>query len=362
MVMYALIRAVGVAVLAAYTTADPRGFTVGEVLTRYDAIWYAGIADHGYDRSLVIGPDGVAALTNLAFFPLFPALIALIRELTSADVFTAELVVAWAAGLAAATGLYAVGAQLRGRRTGILLAALWAAVPSAVVESMGYAETLFTALAAWSLWAVLRRRWLLAGGLCLLAGLTRPTAAALVAAVGVAAIVAVVRRPADWRAWVGLGLAPLGLVGYLAWVALRLHRWDGYFFVQDQAWRMSFDGGVRTVRVLGRVITSEMPLPLVVTSAVVAAGVVLLIVGIGERLPYPLLIYAGLVLVLVIGAGDYYESKARLLLPAFPLLLPAAYGITRSRNPAVAPAVLLGLTVLSALYGVYLCLVWTSSP
>ena len=76
---------------------------------------------------------------------------------------------------------------------------------------MGYTETLFTALAAWSLFAVMRRRWLTAGVLCLAAGLTRSVAIALIAAVGLAALVAVCRRRDGWRPWVGGALAPLGV-------------------------------------------------------------------------------------------------------------------------------------------------------
>src|SRR4029078_10416072 len=93
------------------------------------------------------------------------------------DTGTARVVVSWPAGALAALGLYAIGTHLRSRPTGIVLAGLFAVLPHAVVESMGYSEALFTALAAWSLWAVLRRYWLSAALLCVLAGLTRPTSA-----------------------------------------------------------------------------------------------------------------------------------------------------------------------------------------
>lgn len=71
--------------------------------------------------------------------------------------------------------------------------------PTAFVQSMAYTETLFTALAAWALYAVLRGRWIVAGALCVLAGLTRPTAAALIAALAITAAVTLVREYREER-------------------------------------------------------------------------------------------------------------------------------------------------------------------
>ena len=225
---------------------------------------------------------------------------------------------------------------------------------------MGYSETLFTALAAWSLVAVLRARWLTAGLLCLLAGLTRPTGAALVAAVGLAALVAVCREPRAWQAWCAVVLAPLGLLGFTAWVGIRLGRADAYFYVQGTAWRMGFDGGADTVRKLGTVVTQPVRLAFVVTTAVLVIGLALLVIGLAERLPWPLLLYAAGLLVLAIG-GDYW-AKGRLLLPALPLLIPIAYALALSRNRTIPIVVITLLAGLSAFYGVYLCLIWESSP
>jgi hypothetical protein len=348
---YLTLRAIGLVVLAAGCDHP-----LWRVLTRYDGLRYATIVSDGYDRAA--GPG----LTNLAFFPLYPGLTALVRLALPVHVLTAALLVSWAAGLAAATGLYAVGAHLGGRRTGLLLAALWAVLPHGLVESMACSETLFTALAAWTLLAALRKHWLTAGLCCVAAGLTRPTAAALVAAVGLAALAAVRRRPADWRAWCGLVVAPLGLLGYVAWVGRRLGRWDGYLWVQRHEWKMTFDGGPSTIRTLHELTDRPLPIVYAVTTAVVLAGMALFVIGIGERLPWPLLVYAAGVLILVLGGAGYYYAKARLLMPAFPLLLPVAYALARTRNRTVPVVVLTGLTALSALYGVYLAEVWTYSP
>ncbi|NEE43362.1 hypothetical protein G3M55_01925, partial [Streptomyces sp. SID8455] len=85
--------------------------------------------------------------SDLAFFPLLPALERGISEVTPLTLGGAGLLIAWTAGLLAAWGVFAVGAHLHGRRTGVVLAGLWGVYPTAFVQSMAYTETLFTALA-----------------------------------------------------------------------------------------------------------------------------------------------------------------------------------------------------------------------
>ena len=357
---YAVLR--GISIVALAIEAHHRGKHLSDGLLRADAGWYSMIAQHGYAHVLTYGADGLPNPVNLAFFPLFPALVAVFAWALPISASTATIVVAWAGGLFAASGLYAVGTAVKDRRTGVLLAMLWAVVPSAQVQSMGYSETLFTALSAWSLWAVLRGRWLTAAGFCLLAGLTRPTAAALIAAVGLAALVAVIRNPRQWRPWVAGFISPLGLLGFMAWVSLRLHRLDGYFYVQNVAWNMKFDGGAETLHWASRVIFHRLALSFTVTTAVLATGVILLLVAIGGRIPWPLLVFAGVALIVVLTGDGYYWAKARLLMPAFPLLLPVALALSRTRNRVTPVAVIGGLTALSAVYGIYLSLIWNHSP
>jgi hypothetical protein len=353
---YAVLRAIGLAVLAF------EGHHLRHDLLGYDVVWYVGVAEHGYAHALTYAANGAPLPVNLAFFPLYPALIAAVAWVLPIGAQTAAIVVAWTFGLVAAAGLYAVGTAVADRRTGIFLALLWAVLPHALVQSMGYSETLFTALAAWSLWAVLRTRWITAGVLCLLAGLTRPTAAALIAAVGLAALVAVIRDPREWRAWLAGVLSPLGLLGFMAWVGLRLHRLDGYFYVQNKAWHMGFDGGANTVDSVHDVVFGKLQLAFDMTTAVLAVAIVLMLVALGSRIPWPLLVFAGVALVVVFTGADYYWAKARLLMPAFPLLLPVAMALARTRNRVTPVAVVAALTALSAAYGVYLALAWKHSP
>lgn len=362
MALYVALRASTVAVLALYAREHERHLGLRKLLVNWDSIWYGRIADHGYDKALTYNADGVPEMTNLAFFPLYPSLVAAAEFVLPIHTSTALLLVAWTCGLAAAVALYALGTHLRDRTTGILLAGLWAVVPHGVVESMGYSEPLFTALAATALLAVLRRNWLTAGLLCLLAGLTRPTAAALIAAVGLAALVAVCRNPKQWRAWCAMLLAPLGLVAFMGWVGFRLNRADGYFYVQNVAWNMDFDGGGYTLRVFHDVVLRRgTPLEFAEVSVVLLLAVLLFVAAAGERLPWPLLVYGGACLAIVLTGDGYYWAKARLLVPAFPLLLPVAYAIRRSRNRTTPFVVIGGMAAFATYNSVYLNLVWDRS-
>jgi hypothetical protein len=356
---YAGLRAVGVLVLWFFAAEQNRSLL--GLLGRYDAVHYAGIVARGYDTAVPLKPDGGLATTNLAFFPLFPGLTRLADPLVPGGPATAGIAVSWLAGLAAAWGLFAVGAHLRDRRTGVLLAAVWAVVPHALVQSMGYTETLFTALAAWSLFALLRRHWLAAGLLCALAGLTRPTGAALVAATALAALVAVVRRRDGWRPWLAGALAPMGLLAYVVWVGHRLGRADGYFHVQRDAWKMSYDTGAYTVRTVHKALAQPLPLAMYATTLVLLISFALLAMLAVDRVPWPLLVYAGVIVAMAFFGDGYFHAKARLMMPAFPLLLPVAYALASARRRKAA-VVLTTLAAVSAGYGVYLALVWTYSP
>jgi hypothetical protein len=238
---------------------------------------------------------------------------------------------------------------------------LWGSLPHAVVENMAYTEGLFTALAVWTLLAVLRSNWLTAGTLCLFAGLTRPAAAALIAAVFLAALVTIIQRRDGWRPWLAMLLAPLGYVGYVAWVGLRLGRLDGYLEMQRSGWNMRLDAGGYTLQQAGHTVTEPSRLGFYVITLSLAAAIVLFVLAVRDRQPWPLLVYAGVGILLVVVTAGGMSGKARYLLPLFPLLLPVAARLVPAR-PGPRAVVLLGLALFSAWYGAYLTLDWPVSP
>ncbi|MEU6260653.1 mannosyltransferase family protein [Streptomyces sp. NPDC047043] len=348
---YAAVRALGLLSLALWSAA--RGKSAYTLLTaRWDALWYTRVAELGYGYEVRL-PNGDVH-SNLAFFPLLPWLergLSAVAPLSYAD---AGFVVSLLASLAAAWGIFAVADHVYGRRAGVCAVLLWAVLPVGIVQSMAYSESLFTALAAWSLYAVLTGRWLTAGTLAALAGLTRPVGLAVVAAVWAAGIASLVReRVSPVRRVLAMLLAPLGAAGYVLWVGHRTGKGPlGYLDVQA-GWRNGFDGGAAFARFVADKFTS-VPGTLAGIGLIVGVGLVvwLYVVCVRQRQPLPLLVYAGVVTALALCASSYFGSKPRLLLPAFPLLLPLALALARLRTSRSA-LVVGGVAVASAVYGAF---------
>ncbi|MEU9150939.1 hypothetical protein AB0D59_10405 [Streptomyces sp. NPDC048417] len=353
---YLAVRLTGLVFLAVW--AHRRHHGVWPMLaTQWDSRWYLGIADHGYTHSLGIAYDH----NNLAFFPLYPLLVKAVAVLTPGTRATTGLGLAWLASLVAAWGVFAVGDRVGGRRVGVLLTVLWAAYPVGLVQWMGYTESLFTAFAAWTLYAVLDERWLWAAAGSVLAGLTRPTGIAVAAAVTVTALLSL-RTRFSARALTAALVAPLGWCAYVGWVGLRLGRWDGYFAVQ-RMWHNELDGGAETVRWL-RHLFGQVPRPelfLVVVSLTMLASVVLLGLAVADRQPLPLLVFGAVLLVIVVASGGVYFPRARFLLPGFPLMLPVAGYLARASRRLRVLA-LTAAVAGSAYCGAYMLLVWPSAP
>ncbi|MGW2521990.1 glycosyltransferase family 39 protein [Streptomyces sp. NPDC001617] len=386
---YAAVRALGLVVLAVWSAArDKSAYTL--LTARWDSLWYTRVADLGYGYEVRL-PNGDVH-SNLAFFPLLPWLERLLHAITPLSYADSGFVVSLLFSLAAAWGIFAVAEHVYGRRAGVCAVLLWAVLPVAIVQSMAYSESLFTALAAWALYAVLTGRWLTAGALAASAGLTRPVGLAVVAAVWTAGIVSFVRdrgaadahgahtrvhapvastegpvrrvpasdgapatsrAPGAVRRALALLLAPLGAAGYVLWVGHRTGKGPlGYLDVQA-GWRNGFDGGAAFVRFVAGKFTS-VPGALAGIGIVVGVGLViwLYVVCVRQRQPLPLLVYAGVVTALALCASSYFGSKPRLLLPAFPLLLPLALALARLRTSR-STLVVGGVAALSAVYGAF---------
>ncbi|MFD5702778.1 glycosyltransferase family 39 protein [Streptomyces lasiicapitis] len=353
---YAAVRALGVLVLAVWAHREHRG--LWHLLAEsWDCDWYLKIAANGYADTLGHAFD----TNNLAFFPLFPLLIRAGDALLPAPRGGVGLAIAVGCSFLAAWGIFKIGERLHGRRAGVLLVVLWACLPVSLVQWMGYTESLFTALAAWSLYAVLTGRWVWAGALAALAGLTRPTGVAVAAAVSITALLAL-RRRFEPRVLAGALLAPLGWLAYVGWVGARLGRWDGYFAVQ-KLWHNEWDGGIGTLRWMKQLFLVERPqLFLVIVTIVLFSALVLFAMSLaGGGQPLPLLVYAGLLVAIVLGSSGVYFPRARFLLPAFPLLLPLALALARMRT-RVTVAVLTGAALTSAAFGGHMLLVWLGPP
>ena len=361
-IAYCAVRAVGLIVLAAMAP-HPRQLAL--LLMKWDGAFYLEVARHGYDIALTYRPDGSLVNTDIVFFPLYPFLVAVLGS--AIGVVAAALLLSLAAGIVAAVVMCGIGEHLYDKRTGVFLAALWGAAPTAIVESMAYPEALYTAFAALTVLFLLRERWIAAGVAAFFAGLAHPTGVAAVLTIGVCALATLLRRERGWAPWVATAMAPLGALGYLAWVGYALGRWDGFSYMEERGW----GSDPSLIGVWHQITTSAThPLPLgykvpvyVLVFALVFAAVLTMQAYRRERTrALPLLAFTWISIALALFIGPtYFHAEARFLLPDFPLLLPPAAFLAR-RNLYLATPAIAACALLSAWYGGYLLTIWTHSP
>jgi hypothetical protein len=366
--------AIAVAVAIHRPGSGSYGGDLGGALGKSDGVWYLGIAHHGYGPLPPTGADGsYVSRTSLAFFPLYPMLIRAVH-VTGIPYLGAALVVTALAGMVAAVAIAHWTARIAGRRTAIALLVGWELLPASVVLNMAYSEPLFLAAAAGCLLAIQRQRWLVAGVIAGIGGLTRPTGGGLVLALAVAGGVAFWRErrqaPEDPGPRRRVGLAVVagvvvgaaGLIASLAHVAVRTHRWDGWFWLERTAWHSGLDWGRATPATIGRLLSGGDPtrrLPEAVAVLTVIGVLVLAVWALRRRprIDAGAAAYTAAAAVLAIGERNYVYVKPRLLFVCFPALLPFASWLTeRSRRTVVAVGV--PVAVLSVAYNTYLLVGW----
>ncbi len=349
--LYLAVRLVGTLVFAVLSSGH--GYADRGIFVYVDSGWYQKIAERGYDTS--ISPH----LSPFAFDPLYPALMALGHAVTTLSVTAIGLAVTWLAALACAWALFELGSLLRDARTGVIVAVLWALMPSAVIQTGLYADTLAISLSAWALYALLRRKLVTAAVLACLAGATRPTANAIVATVCVAAVVEFVRArklgtSAGWRPFAAFVIAPIGSIGFLLYVAYRMGSIGGYMRAQKK-WGTGFGN---TSQVLHRIklgLESSTHGGYNGSQAHITTGVllivpILILVMFLQRQPWQVLTYTCIVVVIIYTAIHDYSVVPREMLAAFPVLLAPAGWLASLRRQWVVWVVFAVLAVAAGWY------------
>ena len=336
--------------------ADRHDKLLADMLGSWDGLHYAAIAAQGYDWS---GVDPESARSP-AFFPGLPWLMSLFSWAFDGNAErSAGIGVSTVAGLVTAYGLVKLAEFVPGldRAGGLITVAVFGLAPMSIVLTMVYSEALFCALAVWALFFLLKGNWLVAGGLSVLGGLVRPSGLMLAGVVMVAALVAIVRRRATWQTWVGAAIAPLGFLSWIGYVGWRLGDVTAWFTLQREGWHSSFDFGAGTLNFVYRTLKDAPAVLDVVTVSLMIAAVVLLVLSIRQKQPFELILYSAFSLIQVLGSDGVMNSKGRLLIPAFTLLLPIAVFLNRERRSnAVLGIVLVGL--MSCWYSAYAVVVY----
>ena len=289
---------------------------------------YMGIALHSYAPSPAHPPPpGLPPLTA-AFFPLFPLLIRAASYLTFGDFTAASLVAAVVAGAASAVAIWALAARIGGRPLADRTVILYCAFPGAMALAMPYSEPLGIALAASSLLAALNRHWLLAASLGLFATAEHPTLLVLVPALGIAALQAI-RARREWRALLAPLLAPLGGIGYTAWMGGRYHDFFFLGHLENRFWRHHIDWGVYEFHVLTGTdaATSQHPGINAMYAALIIVSVIGVAMMIAARVPLPVTVYTVLTVVVFLityrsGPKPRYVWAAFGIFPGAAAMLP----------------------------------------
>ena len=197
-------------------------------LAHWDAVWYLGIADSGYDG------------TRAAFFPLYPLLVRGVGEIGGGSP-GARLLAAYAISLVAFAGALVLLHRLVSLELGRALAALalllLAVFPASLFFGAPYAESVFLLVSVGAFYAARTGRWAWAGAAAGAAAATRSAGILLLVPLAILWWQSA-RRPRD-AAW--LLLAPAGLGAYALY--LELAHGDGLAFLDvQQAWYRHFAG------------------------------------------------------------------------------------------------------------------------
>ncbi|HEY5429197.1 MAG TPA: mannosyltransferase family protein [Solirubrobacteraceae bacterium] len=211
-------------------------------IANWDGLWYRQLANQGY-------PSHVSyAQTTLGFFPLFPLTIWPVEHvlllvfpndlILSATI--AGLLISTAGGLVATILVHRLADGWWGRETARRAAILFVVFPGAVVFAMVYSEGLMLPLAAGCLYALERRRWVLAGVLAGIGTAVQPVGLVLAPVCLFSALLELRRRGWSLRAARRSFLAPLlsvtGLAGFMAF----LWAWTGNplatYLAQHHGW------------------------------------------------------------------------------------------------------------------------------
>ena len=345
---------------------EPAGFL--NYWAHWDGAWYAHLATDGY---------GPRAPMSTAFFPLYPMLVRAGMTLGIGPAFSGVLV-SLVCTLFATYFIYGIAEKFGGTGTARAATLTFSFFPTAFFLGAPYTEAPFVAFTAGSFWAAyVRRDLLLAGLFGALASATRNLGVLLLIPLGYEFL----RhwREFGWRGLLSLGLVPVGLLGYAAYLWARFG--DPLVFSRVQGmWGRKFsdpattlarawnDAGVGLHYVLdpATLFLSEAPEPALLASNTLYLAffaLLLVLLGVGFAvLPPGLSAYTFVLMLLPVLTPSVswpLMSMPRFMLGAFPLFLVAGYLLSRNK-PALYAWVAVSLTLGVALTALFTTWRWVA--
>lgn len=332
-------------VLESWIVLEDVGAALKAVLHSADAVWYAEIAERGYDQ--VAAPS--TAPQNWTFFPLFPLLMRALEPLCG-SFFAAGLLLS---NLSFLLSLLVLRRYLldSGFDPGLTRRALWflCIFPSSYFFSAPLTESLFLLLSTTSFYLLVKNRFLTAGLAYALAGSSRPTALLMLPAFALALHQA--GAFSKLRGWAALILAPAGVAAY----SLYLWQLTGdplAFSSNQQAWNRFQHTPLEMLRIF-----AASPETLMVNWNFLLVNILAAVLGLALACYLASRKYYVWALILVgpLGAAlatGSVMSMARFLAALFPTPIALAM-LSRKRGAEVAITFILAglLTAMCLLYG-----------
>jgi 4-amino-4-deoxy-L-arabinose transferase-like glycosyltransferase len=329
----------GVLLLAAYLLSSFGHHNFLHELANWDGLWYREVANQGY---LHHPSDGQ---TTLGFFPLYPlavwALSQVVMLVTVHDAIwsatVAGVLISTTGGAIATYLVYRLGADWWDRRVAFRAGVLFVLFPGSVVFSMVYSEGLLLPLAAGCLFALGRKRWLLAGVLAGFGTAVQPVAIVLVFVCAAAALIELRRSGWTRRVLRKVSVAPLLSLAGISAFAVFLWFWTGTPFAnyraQHHGWGEKTDAFAighltsKLVRELFHRVPHEPTVDLNLVVGLIGAVLLLLMLVLAYRqrhhIPPAALVWTGGVSFLAL-TSEYVPPNPRMLITAFPALMAVA--------------------------------------
>lgn len=334
-----------------------------DVWARWDSGFYLEIADQGY--SLTIGEP-----SSVAFFPLYPLLINLVKLLVGNTVLAGALI-SHACFLGALVLLYRLtelefGDRLTAERTVFYLASF----PTALFFGAIYTESTFLLLSLAALYLARRRIWTWAGVFGMLAAATRIVGVTLLLPLLMMWLHAqgwTLRRSFTSEAWRQLGrglrrdwaglawlmLVPVGIGSYMVFLSQIFGDPIAFWTVQGTFGRQGLDPFAAIARDLGPLLKQNFltgPVywnVILDLSAFVFAMVASISVGLRLGSAYALYVLVSIAIPIASGTG----SLIRYVVVLFPLfMMLGAWGRRPSFDTVLRAIFPLGLGLLTVLF------------
>jgi Gpi18-like mannosyltransferase len=329
-----------------------------EVWNRWDTVWYVSIVEDGY--AFTPGEK-----SSVAFFPLYPLLMAALRPLISGPV-VAGLLISNLAFLAALILLYRLTESLlESRSTAGRTVFYLAAFPTAFFFSAAYTESLFLLLSVGAAYAAHQRRW----GWATLCGILASATRSLGFLVWLIVVfewlsshgwtLSTARKPESWqtlRAALRTGwpvlllicLIPLGLLAYMLYLALTFNDPVAFWSAQA-AWGFESSNPLAVIiHDMERVARGELPY-FTYLNILAFFAVLWLTIPIARRLGVGYALYT--LLSVLVPMFSRTESLIRYILVLFPaFIIVGIWGRNRSLDMALRVIWLPFLALFTALF------------